>query len=341
MPEINGTNSQLNQPLVQVQDLKKHFPIRKGIIIQRTVGAVKAVDGLSFTIQRGETLGMVGESGCGKSTAGRTLLGLYPATDGRVTIDGYDVHQATGDEYLAVRRKAQMIFQDPFASLNPRWTVNAIVGEPLRVHHLLDNEKERLERIKELMHLVGLDSRFLNRFPHEFSGGQRQRIGIARSLASDPLFLVCDEPISALDVSIQAQVVNLLEELQDRLGLTYLFIAHDLSMVRHICDRVAVMYLGVMVELAEKDELYENPLHPYTQALLSAVPVPDPKIARRRKRIILEGDVPSPINPPSGCRFHTRCPIAQPHCSQVIPAWREVQPNHWVACHEVEPKFIP
>ncbi len=341
MPESNGTNSQPNQPLVQVEELKKHFPIRKGIIVQRTVGAVKAVDGLSFSIQRGETLGLVGESGCGKSTAGRTLLGLYPATDGRVTIDGHDVHQATGNEYLAIRRKAQMIFQDPFASLNPRWTVNAIVGEPLRVHRLLDTEKERLERIKELMQLVGLDGRFLNRFPHEFSGGQRQRIGIARSLASDPLFLVCDEPISALDVSIQAQVVNLLEELQDRLGLTYLFIAHDLSMVRHICDRVAVMYLGVMAELAEKDELYENPLHPYTQALLSAVPVPDPKIARRRKRIVLEGDVPSPINPPSGCRFHTRCPIAQPHCSQVVPAWREVQPNHWVACHEVEPKFVP
>jgi oligopeptide transport system ATP-binding protein len=342
MEESNGTAAQPNtQPLVEVENLKKHFPIRKGIIFQRTVGEVKAVDGISFTIQSGETLGMVGESGCGKSTAGRTLLGLYPATSGSVTIAGHDVYKATGEEYLAIRRKAQMIFQDPFASLNPRWTVNSIVGEPLRVHKLLDNDKERLERIKELMTLVGLDSRFLNRFPHEFSGGQRQRIGIARALASDPLFLVCDEPISALDVSIQAQVVNLLEDLQDRLGLTYLFIAHDLSMVRHICNRVTVMYLGVMVELAEKDELYENPLHPYTQALLSAVPVPDPKTARRRKRIVLEGDVPSPINPPSGCRFHTRCPIAQPHCSQIVPAWREARPNHWVACHEVEPKFIP
>jgi oligopeptide transport system ATP-binding protein len=343
MLESNGASSTPAnlQPLVEVEGLKKYFPIRKGIVIQRTVGAVKAVDGISFTIQSGETLGLVGESGCGKSTAGRTLLGLYPTTEGRVTIAGHHVHQATGDEYLAVRRKAQMIFQDPFASLNPRWTVNAIVGEPLRVHHLLKNEKERLERVKELMGLVGLDGRFLNRFPHEFSGGQRQRIGIARALASDPLFLVCDEPISALDVSIQAQVVNLLEDLQDRLGLTYLFIAHDLSMVRHICDRVAVMYLGVMVEMAEKDELYEHPLHPYTQALLSAVPIPDPRAARRRRRIILEGDVPSPINPPSGCRFHTRCPIAQAHCSQVVPAWREIRAGHWVACHEVEPKFIP
>jgi len=330
-----------DEPLVRVVELTKHFPIRQGLMFQRVTGYVQAVDGLSFEIGRGETLGLVGESGCGKSTAGRTLLGLYPATSGYSTIAGHHVQTATGDDYQAIRRQAQMIFQDPFASLNPRWTVSSIIGEPLRVHHLIAGEAERTERVQELMALVGLDSRFINRFPHEFSGGQRQRIGIARSLASDPLFLVCDEPISALDVSIQAQVVNLLEELQDRLGLTYLFIAHDLSMVRHICDRVLVMYLGVMVELAAKDDLYEEPLHPYTQALLSAVPVPDPKLARRRRRIMLEGDVPSPINPPSGCRFHTRCPIAQPHCTTHVPVWREIRAGHWVACHEVEPKFRP
>jgi oligopeptide transport system ATP-binding protein len=341
MSEANG-----HEPVVSVRELKKYFPIRQGILFQRTTNTVKAVDGISFDIQRGETLGLVGESGCGKSTAGRTLLGLYPATAGEITIDGLNVRQPARAEALAIRRKAQMIFQDPFASLNPRWTVNAIVGEPLRVHKLLPTSQQRAERVRELLELVGLSGRFMNRFPHEFSGGQRQRIGIARALASDPLFIVCDEPISALDVSIQAQVVNLLEDLQAQLELTYLFIAHDLSMVRHICDRVAVMYLGKLAELAEKDELYENPLHPYTQALLSAVPVPDPKAARKRQRIILTGDVPSPINPPSGCRFHTRCPIAQPHCRTVVPAWREVAqslggPNHWVACHEVEPKFVP
>ena len=330
-----------DEPLVRVVGLTKHFPIRQGLLFQRATSYVQAVDGVSFEIGRGETLGLVGESGCGKSTAGRTLLGLYPATGGDSYIAGRHVQTAKGEEWLAIRRQAQMIFQDPFASLNPRWTVNGIIGEPLRVHNLVEGDAARTARVQELMALVGLDGRFINRFPHEFSGGQRQRIGIARSLASDPLFLVCDEPISALDVSIQAQVVNLLEELQDRLGLTYLFIAHDLSMVRHICDRVLVMYLGVMVELAPKDDLYEDPLHPYTQALLSAVPVPDPKAARRRQRIILQGDVPSPINPPSGCRFHTRCPIAQPHCATHVPEWREIRPAHFVACHEVEPKFRP
>ena len=263
------------------------------------------------------------------------MLGLYPATSGSVLIDGMDVCKADGHEMLLIRRKAQMIFQDPFASLNPRWTVNAIVSEPIRVHGLAKTEKERSEQVRELMSLVGLSGRLINRFPHEFSGGQRQRIGVARALASRPSFIVCDEPISALDVSIQAQVVNLLEELQDQLGLTYLFIAHDLSMVRHICDRVAVMYLGKIVELADRDELYENPLHPYTQALLSAVPIPDPKKDRVRKRIILSGDVPSPINPPGGCRFHPRCPIAKDHCSQVDPEWRQHTPGHWIACHEV------
>jgi oligopeptide transport system ATP-binding protein len=320
-------------PLVKVENLTKHFPITQGILIQRQVGAVQAVDGVSFVVHHGETLGLVGESGCGKTTAGRTLLGLYPATAGVITIDGHNVQEAKGHELLAIRRKAQMIFQDPFASLNPRWTVNSIVGEPLRVHKLFKSDKERSDRVKDLLELVGLSSRLVNRFPHEFSGGQRQRIGIARALASEPLFIVCDEPISALDVSIQAQVVNLLEDLQDRFGLTYLFIAHDLSMVRHICTRVAVMYLGVIVEMAERNELYENPQHPYTQSLLSAVPVPDPKVARQRKRVILEGDVPSPINPPSGCRFHTRCPIAVERCSEEKPEWRELGDSHFAACH--------
>ncbi|MBL8061438.1 MAG: ATP-binding cassette domain-containing protein [Anaerolineales bacterium] len=325
-----------DKPLVEVQDMKKHFPVSSGLIIQRNVGLVRAVDGVSFSIAKGETLGMVGESGCGKTTVGRTMLGLYPATSGSVTIDGDDILHLKGRDQLRVRRKAQIIFQDPYASLNPRWTVSAIISEPMRVHKLFATEKERTERARELMNLVGLNPRLLNRFPHEFSGGQRQRIGIARALASDPLFIVCDEPISALDVSIQAQVVDLLEELQDRLGLTYLFIAHDLSMVRHICDRVLVLYLGVMVELADRDELYENPLHPYTKALLSAVPIPDPRKDRARKRTILTGDVPSPLNPPGGCRFHTRCPIAMDVCKKEVPEWREAVPSHFVACHAVE-----
>jgi len=275
----------------------------------------------------------VGESGCGKTTAGRTILGLYPPTSGTVNIAGVDIASTRGENLKQLRRTAQLIFQDPYASLNPRWTVASIIGEPLHVHKLLGTDQERAERVKELMLRVGLSPRLINRFPHEFSGGQRQRIGIARALASDPKFIVCDEPISALDVSIQAQVVNLLEELQDQLRLTYLFIAHDLSMVRHICDRVAVMYLGVMVELADRNDLYETPLHPYTQALLSAVPIPDPKKDRARRRTILAGDVPSPINPPSGCRFHPRCPVAADICSKEQPAWREAAPEHWVACH--------
>ena len=323
-------------PVLQVRSLVKHFPVMRGIVFERQIGAVRAVDGISFDIARGETLGLVGESGCGKTTAGRTILGLYPMTSGSVIIDGHAIESAKSRaELLIIRRKAQMIFQDPYASLNPRWTVNAIVSEPLRVHKLIENEKDRSERVNELLKLVGISSRLVNRFPHEFSGGQRQRIGIARALASDPLFIVCDEPISALDVSIQAQVVNLMEDLQDQFGLTYLFIAHDLSMVRHICDRVAVMYLGIMAELAGRDELYDNPLHPYTQALLSAEPIPDPKKDRARRRTILTGDVPSPINPPSGCRFHPRCPLAVDRCSQEVPAWRQVSPGHWVACHLV------
>jgi len=324
-----------SQFLVEVRNLVKHFPVLRGILIQRQVGTVRAVDGISFSITNGETLGLVGESGCGKTTAGRTLLGLYPATDGQIMIDGQDLRKARGAKMMAIRRKAQIIFQDPYASLNPRWTISAIISEPLRVHHLLSNPQERTDRVRELLRLVGLSPSHLNRFPHEFSGGQRQRIGVARALASDPKFIVCDEPISALDVSIQAQVVNLLEDLQDRLGLTYLFIAHDLSMVRHICDRVAVMYLGVIVELADRDELYDHPLHPYTTALLSAVPIPDPKKDRERRRIILVGDVPSPLNPPPGCRFHPRCPIAIERCHQDIPEWRKVAMGHWVACHLV------
>ena len=323
------------EPLVKVTNMKKHFPVTRGIVIQRTVGAVRAVDGISFDIYKGDTLGLVGESGCGKTTAGRTILGLYPITSGSVTINGQEVSRAKGKDLMAIRRNAQMIFQDPYASLNPRWTVNSIVSEPLRVHKLLKTEKEFTDRVRQLLELVGLNIRQVNRFPHEFSGGQRQRIGVARALASDPAFIVCDEPISALDVSIQAQVVNLLEDLQDKFQLTYLFIAHDLSMVRHICDRVAVMYLGVIVEMGERNDLYETPLHPYTQALLTAVPIPDPKKNRARQRIILTGEIPSPMNPPSGCRFHPRCPIAKPHCSELVPEWREIKPAHWVACHEV------
>jgi oligopeptide transport system ATP-binding protein len=333
LADDQSANTETTTPLVQVDQLKKHFPIRQGLIIEREIGSVKAVDGISFSIQRGETLGLVGESGCGKTTAGRTILGLYPMTSGKVIISGISLEDANKEQMKNFRRKAQIIFQDPYASLNPRWTVSAIIGEPLRVHKLLSDEKARDERVHELMLRVGLSPRLINRFPHEFSGGQRQRIGVARALAVNPLFIVCDEPISALDVSIQAQVVNLLEELQDEFTLTYLFIAHDLSMVRHICDRVAVMYLGIIVELAERDELYENPLHPYTQALLSAVPIPDPKRDRQRHRIILSGEIPSPINPPSGCRFHTRCPIAVERCTNEVPEWREISPSHWVACH--------
>jgi oligopeptide transport system ATP-binding protein len=324
--------------LVSVQRLKKHFPIKRGVIFQRQVGAVKAVDDVSFDVYHGETLGLVGESGCGKTTTGRTILQIYRPTAGKVFFEdggkAVDLTMQKGVSLRRIRQHIQMIFQDPFASLNPRWTISRIIGEPMRVHKLY-TPKEQTERVTELLDLVQLNRLYMNRYPHEFSGGQRQRIGIARALASNPKFIVCDEPISALDVSIQAQVVNLLEELQDRLSLTYLFIAHDLSMVRHICDRVAVMYLGVIVELADRVELYEHPLHPYTQALLSAVPIPDPVKTRSRHRIILSGDPPSPIDPPSGCRFHPRCPLAKEHCRLKVPEWREVGPRHWVACHEV------
>jgi oligopeptide transport system ATP-binding protein len=318
--------------LLSVRGLKKYFPITAGFIFQREVGAVKAVDGLDFDVFKGETLGLVGESGCGKSTTGRTILQLYRPTEGSVIFEGKDLAQTKGEALRRMRRRMQMIFQDPYASLNPRMSVGRIIAEPLFVHGV-GTPKERTARVQYLMEKVGLNPYFVNRYPHEFSGGQRQRIGIARALALNPSLIVADEPISALDVSIQAQVVNLLQDLQKELGLTYLFIAHDLSMVRHICDRVAVMYLGKIVELARSSELYTNPLHPYTQALLSAVPVPDPEVERKRQRIILKGDVPSPSNPPLGCNFNTRCPVAVETCFRDEPELREVLPGHWVACH--------
>ena len=301
------------------------------------MGDVKAVDGVSFDVYRGETLGLVGESGCGKTTTGRTIIRLYEPTDGHVHFEGADLATVRGGPLRQMRRKMQMIFQDPYASLSPRMSVLGIVGEPMEVHRVASG-KERKDRVAELLELVGLDPAFMNRYPHEFSGGQRQRIGLARSLALNPDLIICDEPISALDVSIQAQVVNLLEDLQAKLGLTYIFIAHDLSMVRHISNRVAVMYLGKIVELTDRDTLYSNPLHPYTQALLSAVPVPDPFIEEKRQRIILEGDLPSPANPPQGCNFNTRCPVAIDTCFEVEPEFIEVAPGHSCACHLVKPQ---
>lgn len=320
--------------LVHVENLVKHFPIRRGILFQKQVGAVHAVDGVSFDIFRGETLGLVGESGCGKSTTGRTILQLHKPTSGKVVFEGADLTTLKAEELRKTRRKMQMIFQDPYASLNPRMTIGEIIGEPLRLHGLA-TRRESDEKVVELLKLVGLNPAYANRYPHEFSGGQRQRVGVARSLSLNPSLIICDEPISALDVSIQAQVVNLLVDLQQQFNLTYLFIAHDLSMVRHISNRVAVMYLGRVVELATRDELYSHPIHPYTQALLSAVPIPDPKSEKARKRILLEGDVPSPINPPSGCYFRTRCPMATKVCADLTPEYREVTAGHFAACHLV------
>jgi len=324
-----------NEILLDVKGLKKYFPITRGIILQRHVGDIKAVDGLNFFIRRGETLGLVGESGCGKSTTGRSILQLYRPTAGSVLFDGMNLVDMKGESLRRMRRRMQMIFQDPYASLNPRMTVGNIVGEPLEVHNIARGN-ERKERVQELLRLVGLNPYFINRYPHEFSGGQRQRIGVARALAVNPDFIVCDEPISALDVSIQAQIINLLEELQEQFNLTYLFIAHDVSVVRHISDRVAVMYLGKIVELSDRADLYHNPQHPYTKALLSAVPIPDPEIEEKRERIILVGDVPSPANPPSGCVFHTRCPIMQrPICVEEEPEFYDRGGEHWAACHLV------
>jgi oligopeptide transport system ATP-binding protein len=328
--ETTTTESEI---LVKVENLKKYFPITRGVF-QRHVGDIKAVDGISFFVRRSETLGLVGESGCGKTTTGRTILQLYRPTEGQVYFEGQDLTVTKGEQLRRMRRGMQMIFQDPYASLNPRMTIGSIIGEPLEVHNIAKGNEKR-ERVQELLRLVGLNPYFINRYPHEFSGGQRQRVGVARALALNPSFIVCDEPVSSVDVSIQAQIVNLLEDLQAQFNMAYLFIAHDLSMVRHISNRVAVMYLGKIVELTGRDELYSNPLHPYTQALLSAVPIPDPVVEERRQRIILEGDVPSPANPPEGCNFNTRCPVVMDICHEKDPEFKEVSWEHWVACHRV------
>jgi peptide/nickel transport system ATP-binding protein len=343
-----------NGALVQVENLKMYFPIKSGLVLDRHVGDIKAVDDVSFDIRRGETLGLVGESGCGKSTVGRTLLRLYKPTEGRIVFDGEDITGLGERAMRPLRRRMQMVFQDPFASLNPRHSVGRIIGEPLRVHGLATRGAAD-KRVRELLETVGLPQDAATRYPHEFSGGQRQRIGVARALAVNPDFVVADEPVSALDVSIQAQIINLLEELQDQFSLTYLFIAHDLAIVRHTSDRIAVMYLGVIVEVSPADELYDNPLHPYTISLLSAVPIPDPLVERTRKTILLAGDLPSPANPPPACRFHTRCPYVQPtRCRDEVPPLRKLGGEHFVSCHwaeqikageirpqEVEPVFDP
>ena len=323
------------RPLLEVKGLHMHFPISEGVLLRRQVGEVKAIDGVDFSVQRGETLGLVGESGCGKTTTGRCILQLERPTAGSILYDGVDINTLSRPEMLALRRRIQVIFQDPYSSLNPRMKVGDIIGEPIKVHGLVPDAAKRVARVRELLSVCGLDPNFADRYPHEMSGGQRQRVGIARALALEPEFIVCDEAVSALDVSIQAQVINLLEDLRERFGLTYLFIAHDLSVVRHLCQRVAVMYLGRVVELADCDELFDNPMHPYTRALLAAVPVPDPAIEAGRAFQPVRGEVPSPINPPSGCVFHPRCTLAVESCREARPELRELRPGHWVACSQV------
>ena len=334
MPEATDLSAapQSDDVLLEVKNLKMHFPVGSGFLSRKPTGYVKAVDDVSFTVKRGETLGLVGESGCGKTTTGRCILQLYKPTDGQVVFDGQDLTRLNTKNMRAMRREMQVIFQDPYSSLNPRMTAGNIIGEPLIVHGLVKGKEEYREKVAELLTNVGLNPYMADRFPHEFSGGQRQRIGVARALSVSPKFIVADEPVSALDVSIQAQIINLLEDLQEQFNLTYLFIAHDLSVVRHISDRVGVMYLGHMVELAERNEIYRNPIHPYTRALLSAVPIPDPVLDAQRERVLLTGEVPSPLNPPSGCVFHPRCPDASDICSQVLPDLREVEPEHHSAC---------
>ena len=322
----------MSEALLEVSDLVKHFHVGQGMR-RRPAAVVRAIDGVSFSIRRGETLGLVGESGCGKTTTGRCILQLERATSGRIRFDGADITGMDQKGLRHVRRSMQVIFQDPYSSLNPRMSIGEIIAEPIKVHGLVTDKKKRGERVHELLAQVGLLSQHAGRFPHQLSGGQRQRVGIARALAMEPKLIVCDEPVSALDVSIQAQIINLLEDLQQRLGLTYLFIAHDLSVVRHLSDRVAVMYLGRIVEIADRQALYEDPLHPYTRALLSAVPIPDPKLEARRERTVLRGEVPSPLNPPPGCVFNPRCPIAIDRCTAEIPPLREIKPGHWAACH--------
>ena len=323
------------ETLLQVKNLKMYFPVTEGIMFQRTIAHVKAVDDVSFDIRKGETLGLVGESGCGKTTTGRCILQLERPTAGDIVFEGVNISKLKLDQLVPVRRKIQVIFQDPYSSLNPRMKIGNIIGEPMRVHNIEPNAERRNKRVAELLSVCGLSPKFADRYPHEMSGGQRQRVGIARALSLNPEFIICDEAVSALDVSIQAQVINLLEDLREEFDLTYLFIAHDLSVVHHLSNRVAVMYLGKMVELADSDELFDNPMHPYTQALLSAVPVPDPSKEAQREHKVLPGEVPSPINPPSGCVFHPRCPLAVESCSQAVPPLRELRPGHWVACTEV------
>ncbi len=324
-----------SKPLVEVDNLKVHFPVRKGVLFQRTVAHVKAVDGVSFSIRRGETLGLVGESGCGKTTIGRTILKLTEPSGGAIHFDGADIWDLGAVDTAAFRRRVQAVFQDPYSSLNPRMMVGDIVGEPLLVHGVNPIAADRAAAVRELLEVVGLSGAMAGRYPHEMSGGQRQRVGIARALALKPEFIVCDEAVSALDVSIQAQIIKLLEDLRDEYGLTYLFIGHDLSVVRHLCHRVAVMYLGKLVEISDSDTLFENPQHPYTKALLSAVPIPDPDVERTRPQQVITGEVPSPIDPPKGCVFHTRCPIAVDGCRQETPRLQQIEDEHWVACSEI------